>query len=63
MYHHMVESVQNMDIGLSFNNCSDDDSNEDEGDTEDIHTAKPLRKGKIYKPNRSSPRACAKKRG
>ena len=48
MYHHIVESVQNMDIGLSHNNCSDDDSSEDEGDTRDIHTAKPLRKGKTY---------------
>ena len=48
MYHHIVESVQNMDIGLSYNNCSDDDSSEDEGDTRDIHTAKPLRKGKTY---------------
>ena len=49
VYHHIVESVHfNMDIGLCFNNSSDDDTSEVEDDARDIHTSKHLRKGKTF---------------
>lgn len=49
MYHHIVESVENVNISLSFNHAqSDVDDSEAEDDGKDIHTSKPLKKGKIY---------------
>ena len=47
MHHHIVESVGNVNINLSFNHAqSNIDVIEAEDDGKDIHTSKPLKIGK-----------------
>ena len=50
IYHHIVESVQNVDINLQYdcNSDSEVDDGNNENDAKDLHTSKPLRKGKTY---------------